>query len=232
MDRKQLPPLLAAVSLGLVFVGLACGGDGGGDQLAVGDRLRGMVLQSTDVPAGYEATSGTFSTNEEAAQGAADPGARLTTLEGWDRMLGYNVSYEPGAAAPSDTAIVGIETAASLYGSEEGANASFADAVKEARRTDWPAQYPDPSSVTVEEIERPSLAEGAFWLRITVTVDVGDDVTILADDFIIIHFGSVRGFLRILSLSDSTGNDSSLEEVERLAQIQLANIQTSVTEMS
>ncbi len=210
-------PLAAVVVL---TVG-GCGGggnsgSGGGD---VRDQLQQMVLGVEDLPPGYSAAEGAFSSNEEVALGDEE---KLAKLQAQGRILGYQVSFDRGEVSEKEAPFFGVESDASLFETEEGAKTSFAGAVEEARATDWETQLAFGDTET-QEVQR-SIAEETVWIRVTGVVALGESQTsvLVIDDYILMRQGRARGFVRVSSaLEGSSDRDALREEIAALAEAQV-----------
>ena len=175
---------------------------GGGDGLSVEEALKQMILQPEDLPQGFVQGEESFSSNEEAAAEDAD---RKALLDRWGRLLGYEVTYEPGAPALDDSPVTGINVAANLYRAEEGARDAFADAVKTAEQTDWAANYAGLKEFKREQIDAGDPADEIVWLRLSgfQPAASGPDA-LVTDDLIFFREGRERGFLRVQASAAST----------------------------
>jgi hypothetical protein len=216
--------LLALLPVGLMLVAVAgCGdgdgdGDGDGGQLDEADQelLEQILLAPDDLPAGMQVASASFSTNRDVADALLDPDAELAKLERWGRRLGYDVQFEPGVDAPVDLPLQGLQNTASLYTTSQGASDSFAEGIRDARETDWPALYPGIADLNVQEVEDVEgvrLADEAVWFRIS---GFNENGTLLVDDQVAIRVGSVRGFLRAVTVFEAgTERDAYLDQIDR-----------------
>ena len=105
----------------------------------------------------------------------------------------------------------------SLYRTPEGASDSFAEGVRTARDTDWPPLYPGVQELEVAEIERPGIGDEAIWFRIS---GFDDGEALVVDDQVAFRVGSVRSFLRVVTVVDAgTGRDAYLDQVEAWARL-------------
>lgn len=212
-----LPLIIGSVIVFGAFgpVGQEGDGSGGGD---AGARLSDMVLTLADLPEGYIQDESEFTTNEELALGDDE---RLAKLEEQGRVLGYAVTFTRGDVSATTAPFFGVESTASLYETDSGASGSFAQAVAEARATDWESILGF-GETKVEEIER-SIADETLWIRVTGVVDLGEDEkpVLVIDDQIVMRQGPARGFLRVSSAMEGTSDRTALlKEVTALAEQQ------------
>jgi hypothetical protein len=227
----------ALLSVVLAAVAVACGG--GGDEgaaspspgatgtpsatpSAVEEQLKSMVLQPSDLPAGYTMEEGLFSTNEDVASGADDPQAQLANLTQWGRILGHNVTFSPNPDASNPAGVMVVDSTVSLYESDSGATASFADAVNTAHTVDWQASVPGAKDLQVEEIPPLDVADEMLWLRISGTGLIGGAGTEQAfvEDMVLMRVGRARASVAMAS----TGGSAAADLVESLVRSQVANI--------
>ena len=214
-------PLLCAAALIalLTAVAVACGGGGVEEPTvapspgatgvptgaptatpsAVEEQLRGMVLQPSDLPAGFSLAQESFSTNEEVAGDGEDAAEVLARLTEWGRILGHGVVFS--SEASSENSVFLVDSTVSLYESDSGAAASFADAVNTARATDWQASVGEATDLRVEEVPSLDVADEMLWLRITGTALVGDPPAEqpFVQDVVLLRVGRVRGSVSILT---------------------------------
>lgn len=184
---------------------MACGGEGEGEATPtpgateVEDQLRQMVLQLEDLPSGVIRAEEFFVTNKESAAASEDREGRLTMLEEWGRILGYDVTYQANPEVMEQVGLILVNSTASLYDSEEGARASFADAVQTANTTDWAALFGAAQGVEVEEVASPGWADEMLWLRITAKAALGEQPQeeTFANDVVIFRQGPARASLMI-----------------------------------
>lgn len=190
--------------------------------------LERMVLQLDDLPSGLTEAGSTTSTNESIAAEEVDPEAELDRLESLGRVLGFEADFIPGPDAPPELAVAGVSSAASLYLTSEGASDSFATDAEAARRADWPAAYPDLTTLEVRDVNRPDIADEVLWVRITGLRDGG----MFAEDFIVLRRDRVRGFVRHAALVLSS-NDRNvlLADVADLAARQIEHIDATLSEL-
>ena len=188
----------------LLAAAVACG-DGGGEVTPtpadgeVEGQLGQMVLQLEDLPSGVILAEESFVTNEESAAASADREGRLVMLEEWGRILGYDVTYQANPEVMEQVGLLLANSTASLYGSEEGASASFADAEQTARTTDWAALFGGAWGMEEEEMASPALTDEMLWLRVTAKAEVGEgaEEETLANDIAIFRQGPARASLMV-----------------------------------
>ena len=243
MGRMMRGGLLLGAALLIALLGaVACGGGDGeetvapspsaapaasgtasaapsGTPSAAEEQLKGMVLQLSDLPAGYTQAQENSSTNEQVADGSDDPEKALAQLTEWGRILGHGVSFSPAAAG--ETGVVLVDSTVSLYENEGGATASFADAVTTARSTDWPASSGQARDVKVEELPPLDVADEMLWLRISGTASIGQPATDEAfiQDMVLFRVGRSRGSIAVVSI----GFDPA-QTVESMVDAQAANM--------
>ena len=238
--------MTAVVVIGLLAaVGVACGGGDGEEAAqstvaptggatgtpaaattaipeAVQEQLRSMVLQLSDVPAGFSQTEESFSTNADVAGAGDDAAEALAKLTEWGRVAGHGVVFSPGSSDQGGILIV--DSTVSLYTNDAGASASFADAVNTARTTDWSATA-GASDVSVEEIPPLDIADEMLWLRLSGTAVFGEPTTEQAfiQDVVLLRVGRVRGSVSIVS----SAADVALV-VENMVRTQAANMEAGL----
>lgn len=217
---------LLVASLSILAVGCD-GGEGGVEPTPVPskfeEQLRRMVLQAEDVPSGFTVVDEEFSTNQDVVNQAADPEAELAKLLQRGRILGYEVTYEPGEAIGSgETIIFSLNSAASIYQGPEGAATSFADAASEARTTDWVQFFDGVENIVVEELPAPAVADEILWLRIRGNAEVGEQT--FAHDVVLLRTGAARGTLQ----AGSFGTEEGKEFIEGLIRAQAEHMLTAV----
>ncbi|KKK83595.1 hypothetical protein LCGC14_2791790, partial [marine sediment metagenome] len=180
-----------------------------------------------DLPQGFVKGEGSFISNEDLASLSADPEARKGMLERWGRLLGYEVTYEPTGAELEESPVQGINVSASLYATEEGARASFADAVKTAEETDWAANYSGLRDFRQEEVDAGVLADEIVWLKLSgFQPATGGPDALVTDDLIFFRVGTERGFLRVLaSLTGSEDRGHYQSTVERWLRALIQNVE-------
>jgi hypothetical protein len=166
---------------------------------ALEEQLRGMVLHLSDMPAGFSQVEESFSTNEEVAGAGDDAATVLAQLAEWGRVMGHGVVFSSDSSDQGGVLLV--DTTVSLYGSDGGASASFADAVNTARTTDWAATAGEGMDVSVEEIPPLDVADEMLWLRLSGTAMIGEPATEqpFVQDVVLLRVGRVRGSVSIVS---------------------------------
>jgi hypothetical protein len=186
---------------------------------ALEKQLRSMVLQLSDVPAGFSQVEESFSTNEQVASAGGDAAAVLAKLTEWGRVLGHGVVFSSGSSAEGGVLLV--DTTVSLYESDSGASASFADAVNTARTTDWAGSAGGATGVSVEEVPPLDIADEMLWLRLSGTAMIGQPATEqpFVQDVVLLRTGRVRGSVSIMS---TTADVAVL--VENIVRTQAANM--------
>ncbi len=216
MIWKTLGPLtIAAV---LVLSAAACGGGGGGSNDARTDAnndalvalLQSMALTSSDLPEGLQEAAAITSTNQDMAESAADPDARLQELEAAGRRMGYEYDLAPLPDAPAGMPIKGFENHLSIYTTAEGAGESLNDALGESRTRDWTTLYPDLTAVEMKELSLPDGADEGGWFRVTGLDENGN---LVIDDQVAFRVGSVRALLRVVSAFESTDRNVYADQV-------------------
>jgi hypothetical protein len=220
---------LTVLVASLLVAAVGCGGGGEVTPTAVPaalqEQLQQMVLQLEDMPSGVVQAEEYFSTNEESAAASSDPAGRLAKLEEWGRILGYEVTYQANPEVLSQTGLILVNANASLYGSDEGASASFADAVQTARTTDWAAQFGGAQDVQVAEVTSPPLADELLWLRVTVKPEAtGLAEETFAQDVLLLRQGPARGGLMV---AWSLGSGSA-DTMEQLAEAQAQHMKDAL----
>jgi len=218
--------VVAVIAL-LAAVAVACGGGGDGEEAiqstlvpspgaagtpagtpaptaspipaALEEQLRSMVLHLTDMPAGFSQVEESFSTNEEVANAGDDAAQVLAQLTEWGRVMGHGVVFS--SESSDQGGVLLVDTTVSLYESDSGASASFADAVNTARTTDWAATAGEAMDVSVEEIPPLDVADEMLWLRLSGTAMIGDPATEqpFVQDVVLLRAGRVRGSVSIVS---------------------------------
>ena len=180
---------------------VACDGGGGEGEATptpvaseVQDQLKQMVLQLEDLPSGVIRAEEFFVTAKESAADSGDREGRLAMLKEWGYIQDYDVTYQANPAVVSVTGLILVNCTASLYGSEEGASASFADAMQTARTT---------------------LAAGAGGGE-GMEVE-GTEAQTFADDIVIFRQGPARAYLRVWWLMDGGRSDFIQQLVEAQA---------------
>jgi hypothetical protein len=226
--------LLLGAALLAAAVLVACGGDGGGGgDTALQQALQRMVLQVEDLPQGFVQTDELFTTNEYQASLSADPEAREGQLEGWGRLLGYEVTYQPASAAAEELSVQGVNVSASLYRTEKGAGDAFlVDAVKGAEERDWTADYAGLREFQQEKVDAGGLADDIVWLRFSgfQPVDSGSE-PLITDDLIFFRVGRERGFLRVQTSSADDGDRQRIRTtVEQWLRAEIGNVEEVLAE--
>jgi len=166
---------------------------------ALEEQLRGMVLHLSDMPAGFSQVQESFSTNEEVAGAGEDAEEVLARLTEWGRVMGHGVVFS--SESSDEGGVLLVDTTVSLYESDSGASASFADAVNTARTTDWAATAGEAIDVSVEEIPPLDIADEMLWLRLSGTATIGEPATEqpFVQDVVLLRVGRVRGSVSIVS---------------------------------
>ena len=183
------------------------------------ELLEQTVLADDDVPDGLAALSSVVSTNDDVASAAADADAQLALFADWQRLLGLEVIFQPTPGAPADIAARSVTSAASAYGSPDGASQSYQAAVEEAEELDWQLQYSNLDDVQVETLEASNLGgDEGFWVRITGLQEGSTSI----DDYVLMRTGVLRLFVRVVSVGEEVdGRSDNIEIVRELAQIQV-----------
>jgi hypothetical protein len=238
MMRGGLLPGAALLIALLAAMAVACGGGNGEETVvpspgvtgtpagtstatpsAAEEQLKGMVLQLSDVPAGFTLVQESSSTNEDVANASDDSEKALADLTEWGRILGYGVTYSPDPSV--ETGVLMVESTVSLYETDSGGAASFADAVNTARTTDWQSSVPEVKDLQVEEVPPLDVADEMLWLRIRGTAVIGDPATDepFIQDLVLFRVGPVRGSIATIS----TAIDPA-QLVENMLRAQAANM--------
>ncbi|KPK21730.1 MAG: hypothetical protein AMJ76_01870 [Dehalococcoidia bacterium SM23_28_1] len=211
----------------LLVAVVACDGGGGEADVTptpgtteVETQLREMVLQLKDLPSGVILAEEFLVTAEESAAGSDDRAERLAKLNEWGYILGYEVTYQPNTAVMTQTGLMLANSTSSLYDSEEGAEASFADAVETARATDWAELWGGTQELKVEELALPPVVDEGLWLRITAEAapEVGIGEETFAQDVVLFRQGSGRGNLMVAWTMESGSSDFVLSLIQAQAQ--------------
>ena len=175
------------------------GGDAGESSLQ--KTLRKMVLLEGDLPETLIKDDESFTSNEQLTASSTDPEARKALLESWGRLLGYEITYGPGAD-PGALPVKGVDVSSSLYKTARGAGESFADAVKTAEETDWAENYAALKEFRQERVNAKGLADEIVWLRLSgLQPATSGPPALVTDDLIFFRIGTERGFLRVLASS-------------------------------
>jgi len=210
--RLVMSGLTVLVAFLLVTV-MACGDGADGEVTPtppeVEEQLQRMVLALEDLPSGVILAEERFATNEESAAASEDREGRLAMLEEWGRILGYDVTYPANEEVMEQVGLILVNSTASLYGSEEGASASFADAVQTARTTDWADLFGTAQGVEVEEVADPGWVDEMLWLRITAKATLGEQAEeeTFANDVVIFRQGPARASLMVAWVMDRGSGD-------------------------
>ena len=209
--RLVMGGLTVLVAFLLVAVMACDGGEETGTPTAaeVEDQLQRMVLQLEDLPSGVIRAEESFVTNEESAAASDDREGRLVMLEEWGRILGYDVTYQANPEVMEQVGLMLVNSTASLYDSEEGARASFADAVQTANSTDWAALFGGAWGVEEEAMASPPPVDEMLWFRITARAeaDEGAGEQEFATDIAIFRQGPARGSLMVAWVMDKGSSD-------------------------
>ena len=228
--RVVIGGLIVSVAF-LLVAAMGCG-DGEGEATPtpgtaeVQDQLRQMVLQLEDLPSGVIRAEEFFVTNEESAAASDDREGRLAMLEEWGRILGYDVTYQANPEVMSETGLMLVNSTASLYDSEEGARASFADAVQTANTTDWAALFGGAWGVEEEAMASPPPVDEMLWFRITARAEVGEgtEEQEFANDIAIFRQGPAQGSLMVAWVMDRGSSDF----MQQLARAQAQNLKDAL----
>jgi len=165
-------------------------------------------------------------TNEQSAAASDDQEGRLVMLKEWERILGYDVTYQANPEVMEQVGLILVNSTASLYGSEEGASASFADAVQTANTTDWAALFSAAQGVEVEEVADPGWVDEMLWLRITAKAEVGEEAEeeTFANDVVIFRQGPARASLMVAWVMGRGSGDF----MQELAQAQAEHLKDTL----
>jgi hypothetical protein len=142
------------------------------------------------------------------AAGGENREERLVKLQEWGYILGYDVTYQANPQVQSEVGLILANSTASLYSSEEGASASFDDAVETTRTTDWAALFSGTQEVQDEEVDIPALTDEMLWLRITAKAapEVGIEEETFVQDVILFRQGPARASLMaVWAMEDGSG---------------------------
>jgi hypothetical protein len=193
----------------------------------VEDQLRQLVLQLEDLPSGVIVAEQFFVTAEESAAEVENREERLAKLQEWGYVLGHDVTYQANPQAQSAVGLILANSTASLYSSEEGASASFADAAETARTTDWADLFSSAQDVQVEEIDSPALTDEMLWLRITAKATPEGETAeqTFAQEVILFRQGPARGSLMVAWAMED-GNDAFIRQ---LAEAQAQNMKDALS---
>ncbi len=228
--------LLIAAAFGLV-AGVGCNGDDEGGVTptpATGEgtvtptpvtgeveaQLEQLVLQLDDLPQGVIQADDRFVTNDVSAATSEDSAQRLALLEEWGRILGYDVTYQSSPEVMDRMGLLLVNSTSSLYSSEDGASASFDDAVEAAGVTDWASVLGADQGVDVEELVSPNWVDEMLWLRIKVKPAAEEEPPeeSLTSDMIVFRQGPARGSLQIAWIMGRTSSDLIVQIAEAQAQ--------------
>ena len=232
---RKLQLVVGSLTVLIAFVlvtAMACG-DGDDSEVTatpgtteVQDQLRQMVLQLEDLPSGVILAEQFFVTAEESSLQSDDREERLARLQEWGYVLGYDVTYQANPEVMSETGLMLVNSASSLYDGEEGARASFADAVQTARTTDWAALWGGAQEVESEELPSPEWADEMLWLRVTAKAapEVGIGEETFANDFVLFRQGPARVALMVGWVMDRGNGDI----VAQLAQAQAEQLENAL----
>ena len=180
--------------------------------------LERTVFGEDDVPTGLVALSSVVSTNDDVASAASDADAQMALFVAWQRLLGMEVVFQPMPGAPADIPARSVTSAASAYGSPDGASQSYQAAVEEAEGLDWQLQYSNLDDVQVETLDASDLgSDEAYWVRITGLQEGSTSI----DDYVLMRTGVLRLFVRVVSLgAEVDGRSDNTEIVRELAEAQ------------
>ncbi len=190
------------------------------DTSAVDAQLRSMVLQASDVPAGFTQSSESFSTNEDIAGAGTDDAAQvLAQLTEWGRIRGHGVVF--GSENTGGVGVLLVDSTVSLYQTDGGAGASFTDAIENARATNWAGAVAEATDVQVEELPPLDVSDEMVWLRITGKAVIGDPPTEqpFVQDVILMRVGRTRGSISTIA----TATDAA-PQVEGMVRAQAAHM--------
>lgn len=110
--------VVATAAFLLLFAGTASAGSTAGNP-----DPKTLVLRLSDVPAGFERTTGSHVSNAQAARAGGLP---LSRYVGWGRIDGYVVKFSRKAFAGSvRNGVLGIDSTATLYRAASGAHSAF-----------------------------------------------------------------------------------------------------------
>lgn len=215
----------------LLVTAMGCDGDDGEvtptpGSTEVQEQLSQMVLQLADLPSGVILAEQFFTTAEESAVEGENREERLAKLQEWGYILGYDVTYQANPQVQSEVGLILANSTASLYGSEDGSKASFADAVETARTTDWAALFGGAEDVEVEEIDSPALTDEMLWLRVTAKAapEVGIGEETFASDFVLFRQGPARASMMVVW----TMEDGSSAFIQQLVEAQAQSMKDAL----
>jgi hypothetical protein len=195
---------LSSIVLAFALLAAACGSgdDGGTDRspsvTATADPLQSalesMVLVEAELPAGMQRVSATFNTNEEAAEGAADPEAEIRKFDTWGRRLGYTASYIAVGDAEGQT-VLGVTSEVNAFADAQGASLAYDDLQGRAAAADWANSFPQLDTIEVTYPDAAGFGDEAYWIRVT-GFTIEEPRTLFVVDQLIFRAGEVRAFLR------------------------------------
>jgi hypothetical protein len=218
--------LRAVFVLALAAVAVtACNGDDEPTDEEIQMALQAMVLQEPDIPEGLEPLGGSFADNAQAASGLGS-GPTKEQLDALGRILGYRVEYQAGEPPPT-TAVIRVQSDATLYENADGATQSFNDRVTLARNADWRTSHSSLAEFMQEEIERDLGADESYWLHLTgYQITSSGERRLTADDNIVFRIGESTGFINVVGLA-AVGEDNRefmSAEAETLARRQIEHM--------
>jgi hypothetical protein len=215
----------------LLVAAMGCDGDDGEvtptpGTTEVEEQLRQMVLQLADLPSGVILAEEFFVTAEESALESGDREERLAQLQEWGYILGHDVTYQANPQVQSEVGLILANSTASLYSNEDGAKASFADAVETARTTDWAALFSGTRDVQSEEVDSPALTDEMLWLRVTAKATPEGETAeqTFAQEVILFRQGPARASLMLAWAMDGGGSAF----IQQLAEAQAQNMKDAL----
>ncbi len=215
--------LAALICLALAVALVAAGCDGGGEPQVGGPEdqalLDRMALTVDDLPPGLQRVAAAYSTNQEAAEGSANPTEELGKLDFWGRRLGYQLDFIRSPGETTDMPVRGLRLALSLYETDQGAGLSFDADVATARAADWRGSNPQLTEIEVTEVERSGIGDGRYWLHIT-GFETESPTVLFVDDQVVFRVGRVRAYLRVQTAFDgATDRELYMNQVEQWARL-------------